>query len=388
MDSVSTSDPQAHDFPWLFDAHLDLAMNAIEWNRDLTRPLADLRASEAGCTDRPDRGQGTVCFPELRKAGVRLCVATQIGRIDPTGQSRVAAWQSAAQAWAMTQGQLAWYREMEACGELRSIVDINGLESHLETWEHWISNPTNPNNSSTDGRMAPPTSQPPIGYILSLEGADSIRSLSHLERAYSAGLRALSLAHYGPGVHAQGTDATGGLTAKGRELLREIGRLGIILDLTHLSDESFWEVIDCYSGPIWASHQNCRSLVPHQRQWSDDQIREVLRRGGIMGVVLDGWMLTPHWIRGTTTPASAQLHLDAVVDQIDHVCQIAGNVRQVGIGSDLDGAFGREQTPIEVDSVSDLLRLGPLLRRRGYDGEDIGAIAHGNFVRFLRTVWK
>ena len=367
---AATTDEQVGSMPWLFDAHLDLAMNALEWNRDLTRPLAELRASEAGMTDRPDRGRGTVCFPELRRAGVRLCVATQIGRVDATGRSRVAAWQSSAQAWAMTQGQLAWYRQMEADGELVSIRDRTSLERHLQSGE------------------AARASRAPIGYILSLEGADSILTLGHLERAHADGLRALGLAHYGPGIHAQGTDATGGLTARGRDLLPELQRLGMILDLTHLSDESFWEAVEAYPGPVWASHQNCRALVPHQRQWTDDQFREVIRRGGVIGVVLDGWMLSPQWVRGQTTPQSAQLHLDALVDHIDHICQIAGNARHVGIGSDLDGAFGTEQTPLDVDSIADLRRLEPLLRARGYSAEEVEGIAHGNFLRFLREVWR
>jgi len=99
-------------------------------------------------------------------------------------------------------------------------------------------------------------------------------------------------------------------------------------------------------------------------------------------------MLSPQWVRGQTTPQSAQLHLDALVDHIDHICQIAGNARHVGIGSDLDGAFGTEQTPLEVDSIADLRRLEPLLRARGYSAEEVEGIAHGNFLRFLREVWR
>ena len=96
----------------IFDAHLDLSLNALEYNRDLRLPLADLRKVEAGLTDLQGRSQGTVCFPEMRKAGIGLCVATQIGGcMQPPGP--VASWSSPAQAWAMTQGQLAWYRAME-----------------------------------------------------------------------------------------------------------------------------------------------------------------------------------------------------------------------------------------------------------------------------------
>jgi membrane dipeptidase len=99
-------------------------------------------------------------------------------------------------------------------------------------------------------------------------------------------LRAISPAHYGPGTYAQGTDATGGLGPKGRELLAEMGRLGMILDVTHLCDDSFWEAVDCFPGPIWASHSNCRSLVPHNRQFRDDQIKYLIQRGAVLGAVL------------------------------------------------------------------------------------------------------
>ena len=101
----------------------------------------------------------------------------------------------------------------------------------------------------------------------------SLVTLAHLERAYSCGLRAVGPAHYGPGRYAQGTKSAGGLPAAGRELLKEMERLGIILDVTHLTDECFWEALEIYSGPIWASHHNCRALVPDQRQLGDDQIK-------------------------------------------------------------------------------------------------------------------
>src|SRR5262245_45634777 len=101
----------------IFDAHLDLAMNAVEWNRDLTRPIAESRQREQKLTDKPDRGRGTVCLPELRRGRIGLVVATQIARYSkPTHP--MPGWHSPAQAWAMTQGQLAWYRAMEDVGEM------------------------------------------------------------------------------------------------------------------------------------------------------------------------------------------------------------------------------------------------------------------------------
>jgi membrane dipeptidase len=138
---------------------------------------------------------------------------------------------------------------------------------------------------------------------------------------------------------------------------------------------------------VWASHSNCRALVPHNRQFSDDQIRALLQRGAVIGAAFDAWMLTPGWVRGVTTPESAGVTLETVIDHIDHICQIAGNARHSGIGSDLDGAFGREQCPADVQTIADLSRLPALLAARGYSEQDVELIAHGNFVRFLREAW-
>ena len=354
----------------IVDAHLDLAMNALEWNRDLSRPIDEIRARERTLTDRPDRGRGTVAFSEMRRGGVGLCVATQIGRyVAP--DNPLPGWHSPEQAWAMTQGQLAWYRAMEARGELVQIRDCPGLMRHLELWK------------AGHGLGAPA-----IGYVLSLEGADSLVTLHHLERAYGEGLRALGPAHYGPGVYAQGTNANGPLSSAGRELLREMERLGVILDVTHLCDESLRDALDRFHGPVWASHSNCRSLVNHNRQFSDDHIRELVARGAVMGAAFDAWMLVPGWIRGSSTPHEAGVTLETVVDHIDHICQIAGNARHVGVGSDLDGAFGREQCPSDVETIADLSHLPGRLRARGFDEEDIENITHRNFVNFLGRAWS
>jgi membrane dipeptidase len=356
----------------LFDAHLDLAMNALEWNRDLSRGIAEIREREQKHRDKPDRGGSTVCFPEMRRGGVGVCVATQIARFVKPGNP-LPGWHSPAQAWAHTQGQLAWYRGMEEAGELAPITNGRQLETHLALWTRALANPGG--------------ASLPIGYILSLEGADSLVTLGHLERAYEQGLRAVGPAHYGPGTYAQGTESAGGLGTAGRQLLAEMSRLGMILDVTHLCDESFDEALDNFEGRIWASHSNCRALVPHHRQFSDDQIRCLVARDAVIGVALDAWMLTPNWVRGTSTPESAKLKLDHVIDHVDHICQLAGNAHHAGIGSDLDGGFGREQTPTDLQTIADVARVPELLRGRGYSANDVQAVAHGNFINFLRRAW-
>jgi membrane dipeptidase len=354
--------------PVLVDVHLDLAMNALEWNRDLRWSIAEIRDSERDLADKPDRARGTVSFPAMREGGVAICAATLIGRFvrphDP-----LPGWHSQEQAWAQTQGQLAWYRAMEEAGELVQLTSVEAVDAHLARWRQL------------------PRATVPIGYILTLEGADSIVTLAHLERAYAAGLRAVGPAHYGPGVYAQGTRAAGGLGEKGRALLREMDRLGIILDASHLCDESFWESLDVFRGPVWASHTNCRALVPHDRQFTDDQVRALAARGAVIGVALDAWMLVPDWNPETMTPQNTNLTLARVIDHVDHVCQLTGNTRHVAIGSDLDGAFGTEQGPTDVDTISDLQKIPALLAARGYSPDDIDNIRSGNVLRFLRAAW-
>lgn len=366
----------------LFDAHLDLAMNAMEWNRDLTQPVEEIRKRESAQNDKSDRGRGTVSLPEMRRGGVGLCVATQIARFVKPSNS-LPGWYSPEQAWAQTQGQLAWYRAMEAAGELAQINSLETLCRHLDQWQLSLAD-------CTDASTVPPPSAKtklPIGYVLSLEGADSLITLAHLETAYAQGLRALGLAHYGPGTYAQGTDAAGGIGSRGRELLKEMERLGVILDVTHLCDESFWEAVEAFSGKLWASHSNCRALVPHHRQLADAQIKYLIERKAVIGCALDAWMLVPAWVRNQSTPEGAGLKLERWIDHIDHICQIAGNARHVGLGTDLDGGFGREQTPVDLESIADLACLTELLKARGYCNEDVRQIAHGNFLRILSEAW-
>lgn len=353
----------------IFDAHLDLAMNALEWNRDLTRSVAEIRRREEGRTDKVDRAAGTVALPDMRRGQVGLCVATLISRWVKPGNP-LPGYHSAEQAWAHTQGQLAWYRAMEEAGQMTPIVDRAALERQVALWQDQ------------------PSDNAPVGYVLSLEGADSIRTPRHLERAYAEGLRAVGPAHYGPGTYAFGTHSTGGLGPRGRELLDEMQRLGMILDVTHLCDESFWEAIEHFDGPTWASHSNCRTLVPEERQFSDEQLRVLIERGAVVGGVLDAWMMVPGWIRGKTQPEDAGVKLSHLVDHIDHVCQLAGNARHAAIGSDLDGGFGLEQSPADLDTIADLQRVPQLLADRGYSTEDIAQIMHGNWIRFLEEVWS
>ncbi|MFA6085200.1 dipeptidase [Mucilaginibacter sp.] len=355
---------------FIIDAHLDLSMNALEWNRDLQIPVADINKREEGLTDKPDRAKAVVSLLELRKGNIGLVVATQIGRYVAPGNP-LPGWHSPEQAWAQTQGQLAWYKAMETAGQMVQINNLQSLEAHLQLW--------------ADGKD---NTHKPIGYILSLEGADSIVDVSYLQGAYNNGLRAVGPAHYGPGRYANGTDATGKMKANGIELLKEMERLHIILDATHLCDDAFWQALDNFNGHVWASHNNCRALVNHNRQYSDEMIKALVERGAVIGAALDAWMMVPNWVRGESTPRKMNCNLDVMIDHIDHICQLAGNTLHVGMGTDLDGAFGREQCPYDLETIADMQKVPQLLKNRGYTDTDIENMMHGNWLRFLRNAWK
>jgi membrane dipeptidase len=353
---------------FIIDAHLDLAMNAMEWNRDLRQPIAEIREREKEMFDKPDRGNATVSLPALRNGNIGIVVATQLARFVAPGNT-LPGWHSPEQAWAQTQGQLAWYRSMEEEGLLTQITSAGTLDKHVEQWRQ-------------------DATKTPIGYILSLEGADSLVTLAHLEKAYKYGLRALGPAHYGPGRYANGTNATCEMGKNGLELLKEMERLNIILDATHLCDDAFWQALDHFNGHVWASHNMCRSLVPHNRQFSDEQIKALIERNAVIGGAFDAWMIVPGWIRGESTPKKMNCTLEKWADHIDHICQLAGNAMHVGIGSDLDGAFGKEQCPSDIDTIADLQSIPSLLNRRGYTETDIANVLHGNWLRFLRNAWR
>jgi membrane dipeptidase len=352
----------------LFDAHLDLGWNAVSFNRDLTQDVSMIRAGEQGLSDEPSRGRNTLSFPELRRAGMRICVATLLARSGPVQPKREwikrtdLDYAAPAIAYAQAHAQLAYYELMEREGRMRQIRSARELRAF---WPE-------------AGRAGPDV---PLGYILSMEGADPITAPAQVEFWWEKGLRAVGPAHYGRGQYAFGTGVDGPLSPRCYELLREFERVGMILDATHLSEISFHQALDAFRGRVLASHHNCRALVPGDRQLTDDQIRQLAQRDAVIGMALDAWMLYPGWERGKTQPDV--LSLSSVADHMDHIRELTGGVRHIAIGSDLDGGFGTEQTPRELETIADLQKLSGILKKRGYSNEDIDAIFFGNWLRFF-----
>jgi membrane dipeptidase len=353
----------------IIDSHLDLAWNALQWERDLTKAVTTIRTQEGAIPGR-GRAQNTVSLPELRRGRVALCFATVLARSTGNPAQHID-YRSPQQAYGIGQGQLAYYRGLAEGGHIRIVTNAAQLDAHIASWQAWEADES--------------TAAPPPGIVISMESADPVLTPDQLESWWASGLRIIGPAHYGMGRYAGGTSVEDGFTEPGLALLAKMRALGFVLDMTHLSDRAFWQALDHFDGVLLASHNNCRALVPHQRQFDDDQIRAIHARGGVIGAAFDAWMLQPNWIGGVNT--NAGVTLETVVNHIDHVCQLTGGSDTAALGTDLDGGFGREQSPSDLDTIADLQRIAEILAARGYADADVAKIMHGNWLRLLRRAW-
>jgi membrane dipeptidase len=353
----------------LIDGHLDIGMNAVSYDRDQTWSVAAIREHEK---QRPGkcRGRNTVSLDEMRKANVGICLATVLARSRPEAKPAEEPLRSDIDyicedaAYAHARADLAYYEVLEHRGQLRQIKNRRQLDELADVW------------------LSGEKPDAPIGYILSMEGADPIISPEFAQHWWELGLRTVCLAHYGPSAYAMGTGGDGPLTERATPLLKAFDEMGMILDLVHTADTALMQAMELFSGRVFVSHGNCRTLVPGDRQISDEQIKAIAQRDGIIGTVLDAWMLTPNWQKGVTTNAGTTLK--DLADHIDHICQLVGDARHAAIGSDLDGGFGTEQSPRDLDTIADLHKVAPLLAGRGYSDDDIDSIFYGNWLRFFR----
>lgn len=346
----------------IVDSHLDIAYNAIDWDRDLTQPIHRIREAEAGMAQK-GRGLNLVNFEELRRGQIGLFFVTVGCRIASCGK-RFPGVRNQDIAYARDRGQLAYYRLMEAYGHLRQVRSGLDLDAHLAAWQ------ADPGDC-------------PLGFVLTMEGADGIVDEGQIPQWWDEGLRVVSLCHYGVSSYAHGTQAPGGLTPRGGPFLRAMERQGLMLDVSHLAEAAFWEALDGFGGRALATHNCCRALCDHDRQLDDRQLKALVERDGVIGVAFDDWMLSPQWDREAQD--NTGITLETVADHIDHVCQVAGNADHAAIGTDLDGGYGKEQSPADMDTIADLQRLPHILSRRGYEDAEVAAVMHGNWIRLLRA---
>jgi membrane dipeptidase len=353
----------------LVDSHLDLAFDAIQLKRDLTSSVANVRAHDAEPLAR-SFGTCTVTFPELRKGGVGIVFGTVMTRTDPNDVWTATGMYVQSQCYGIGVGHLAYYQALERAGVLRFLRSPVEIDRHVIEWEQ-ASNAT------------------PIGLVLAMESADAILGPEQVPEWYEAGLRMVSISHYGVSSYAHGTGTEGGLLPRARSLLAALEAHGIILDLTHFADQAFWEALETFGGMVGASHHNCRALIPGQRQLSEEMIRAIVRRGGVIGVALDAWMLDAQWQRELAgCDQIAHVTIDAAADHVDHIVQLAGSAKHCGIGSDLDGGYGQEQAPRDLNTIADLQRLAGIFEKRGYAQADIRNIFSGNWIRLLKDAWS
>jgi len=364
----------------IVDGHLDLALNARCHERDLRLEVTEIRRREGrGVAD--GRGICMVSLPELRRGEVALVTSTVLARCKPwidlgrTINRDDLDYPDATMCYSVAQGELAYYRLLETLGELCIIESVTGLDRHIDSWVL--------GNTRA------------IGLIVTMEGADPIVEPQQIHQWYRQGLRTLMLAHFGRSRYAAGTpssdpantnDVDGPLTNFGIELLDQMQSLNMSLDLSHCSDQSFFDAINAFNGPIYASHSTCRALVPAarcvhaMRMQTDEQLQRIIERDGVIGLTMFNAHLQPE----DGPCGSDKVSLTAVVDHVDHICQLAGSAAYVAIGSDLDGGFGTEHTPIGLDTIADLAQIGPRLRDRGFGESDVEAFFGGNWLRFWR----
>jgi len=322
----------------IVDAHLDLSYNALR-GRDVLRPAAEQAPDEEGIP--------TVGVPDLRAGGVGLVCATLFSMPSLDGKP---GYRTAQEAHDDALAQLGWYQR-----------HFNGPSFDRITARDQL--------AATHGGA--------MRFIVLMEGADAVRTTDDLRTFFDLGVRIIGLA-WKRTRYAGGTGAPGPLTAEGVALVPEIDRLGIVHDASHLAEESFWQLTDIAAGPVIASHSNCRKIVPTDRQLSDDMIRAIVSRGGVIGInFYDKFLLPPDEY------GQRRATLADVVRHVQHVCDLAGGTTSVGLGTDMDGGLGREQVPQEITTAADLPRVGDALSAAGFADEEVRRIMGENWLHFF-----
>lgn len=339
--------------PWV-DGHLDLAYSLTTIGRDLTLDLDTLRARE----QRSSR-TAMVTFPELRRGNVGVVFGTLFALPHmPTPEGYppaiIRGYTTAEEAHQQARAQMDAYRRMEDAGFVRIICSVRDLEQHLSEY------------AST------PEASRRTGVVVLMEGADPIRTPDELAFWHAQGVRLLGPA-WQKNRYCGGTGGPGGLTPMGEALLDHARALGMTLDVSHMAEESFWQALARFEGPVMASHSNARAIVDTDRQLSDAMLDALAQRDAVVGLVLYDKFLTQ------PVPQTG-VSLAHVRRQAEHIAGRIGWSR-LAIGSDFDGGLGREETPVEIDRAGDFARLGEVVPAAFRDG-----VLGGHWLHFLRRV--
>jgi membrane dipeptidase len=344
------------------DAHEDIAWNALVLGRDVCQSALETRRLEEGSDIPQQHGICTVGLPEWLAGGVAVICGTIFAAPASPNIPASYTYSTADEAHAQALAQLDFYHRLADEDQRITLIGSRAdLDAVLASWEG---------------------ASPQVGIVPLMEGADPIREPAEAEFWFEHGVRMVGPAWLAGSHYAGGDSAPGPLTDEGRELLEVLASLGLILDLSHLADESFFEAVDRFEGQVVATHANPRARVPGSRQISDAMIRRLAERDGVMGIVPYNRFLRPGWTKDDPKDAVTVADVAAAVD---HVCQVVGDAAHIGIGSDFDGGFGVESIPAEMDTVADLRRIDPALGEMGYGEDDIAAILGGNWLRLFRS---
>jgi len=350
---------------FIVDAHEDLAYNIQSFGRDYTRPVAETRALESGSQVVAETGTALLGWQEHQQGNIGLVFATLYA--PPYRYQAERGYRDVEEAHRLYRSQVDIYKRLvdEHPDKFNLVRTAPELGLLLATWR--------------DAEVDAPR---PTGMVLLMEGAEGIRTPDELAMWWELGLRIIGPAWVGT-RYCGGWHEPGPFTDEGRELLEEMAERGFLLDLSHMDEAATLEALDRYEGTLLASHSNAAALLPHNesnRHLSDRVIRGIIERDGVIGVVLFNAFLKTGW---KIADGREGITLHDVVAHIDHICQIAGDARHVGIGADFDGGFGVESVPADVDTVADLQKIAPLLAERGYTEENIAAIMGKNFIHLL-----
>ena len=355
----------------IVDSHQDLAWNILSFGRDYTRSAQETRRLESGGLTVERNGDTLLGWPDYQQGEVAIIFATLF--------STPARW---AYDW-----ETYFYKEpKEAQRQYRQQMDLyyRLTDEHPDKFR-FIRSASDLDEVLASQQAADSNEQGyPVGLLSLMEGADCILDFGELEEWWDKGLRFIGPAWAGTRF-CGGTKEPGPLTADGRRLLATMADLGFTLDLSHMDEPAVLEALDIYSGQLVVTHANCLALMPEyefNRLLSDRVIHGILERDGMIGVVPFNTFLKDDWLIGKSH--REEVSLERLVDHIDHICQLAGDARHVGIGTDFDGGFGWGSTPKEIDTIADLQKLIPLLLARGYSEGDAAAILGGNWINQLR----
>ena len=359
----------------IFDGDYPMAPLAMRLRRDVTQPLDELRRR-----DRDHENIALASIPEMRRAGMAVAILKVVSDMEREGNT-IKGYNAPHRLYGTGKGQIAYYNALERMGELRIIRTREDLREHMAQWEA---------AQDDEGKRA----TLPAGAILGLEGADSVTEPDELKEWWADGIRLISIGHYGMSPYGGGTGVGTevGLLERGPAFLREMDRLGMLLDVTHTSDRSVREALAIFRGPLLATHSNVRALCRGERQLPDDLLQAVIDRDGVVGASMDTWMIWPQgapdwgtddWPNNRRYFPREAVTLAHLVDHMEYVNRMAGDALHSGIGGDTDGQGGRECAPADVDTIVDYLKIADILRSRGYSESDVENIMWRNWVRLF-----